>query len=145
NFEEPSLLFNIAQCERQLGMKQDAIYAYRAYLRETGNAPNRDEVNALIDSLEKAFKEEQVAKSKPPEGALESHISPLLPPPEATKPPVVSQVVLPTKPERPAHKKWWFWTAIGVGVAAAVGAGVGVALATKSATYPSGGMPSDGS
>lgn len=34
NFEDPSLLFNIAQCERQLGRKQEALRSYRMFLSE---------------------------------------------------------------------------------------------------------------
>ena len=40
-FREPTFLFNIAQCERQMGDYAAAASQYRAYRREAANAPNR--------------------------------------------------------------------------------------------------------
>jgi Tetratricopeptide repeat len=48
----PAFLFNIAQCHRQLGNKQEAIKFYRSYLRKVPDAPNAEEVRKLIASLE---------------------------------------------------------------------------------------------
>src|SRR5690348_5408028 len=48
NFEEPTILFNIAQCHRQLNQKADAIRFYRTYLSEVPRAANRDEVRQII-------------------------------------------------------------------------------------------------
>src|SRR5262245_26223280 len=48
NYEDPSFLFNIAQCERQLDQRADAIRAYRMYLVASPNAVNREEVRGLI-------------------------------------------------------------------------------------------------
>src|SRR5437763_14279757 len=66
NYPEPSFLYNIAQCYRQVGDKPNAIPFYRTYLRETPSAPNRDEVNRLISSLERAVAEEQMAQANQP-------------------------------------------------------------------------------
>ena len=52
NFEDPSFLFNIAQCERLLGHKQEAIRAYRTYLTNSPEAANGPEVRTLISKLE---------------------------------------------------------------------------------------------
>ena len=52
HFEEPALLFNMAQCYRQLGQRQEAVRFYRTYLRKIPNAPNRVEVEKMIASLE---------------------------------------------------------------------------------------------
>src|SRR5438046_999838 len=46
-FEEPSFLFNIAQCYRQLGDKQQAVLFYRSYVRKVPTAPNVGEVKQL--------------------------------------------------------------------------------------------------
>src|SRR4051794_18724921 len=43
NYEDPAFLFNIAQCHRALGHKQEAITLYKSYLRKKPDAPNRDE------------------------------------------------------------------------------------------------------
>src|SRR5262249_46162745 len=52
NYEEPSFLFNIAQCYRQVGNKPEALRFYRTYLRKSASAPNGDEVRKLIATLE---------------------------------------------------------------------------------------------
>src|SRR5262245_54132391 len=53
NFEDPSFLYNIAQCERQLGHKREAVREYRAYLNNAENAANRDSVREIITQLQK--------------------------------------------------------------------------------------------
>src|SRR5262249_51230154 len=42
--EDPTLLFNIGQCERQLDHKAEAIRMYKSYLNNAPEAPNADEV-----------------------------------------------------------------------------------------------------
>jgi tetratricopeptide (TPR) repeat protein len=108
NFEDPSLLFNIAQTERQLGHKQEALRSYRMFLSETPNAPNRAEVERVMASLEQAIKDE--AAAQPPHETL-----PPTPPPQQTAPVVTAPP--PPPPER--HHTWWM---VGVG-AALLGAG----------------------
>src|SRR5256885_5945814 len=49
NFEEPTLLFNIAQCHRQLGDKPEAARFYKSYLHKMPNAPNRADVVKMVD------------------------------------------------------------------------------------------------
>src|SRR5438270_13593151 len=58
-FEDPVFLFNIAQCHRQLGNREDAIKFYRSYLRNQPDAPNHDEVNATIARLETDIAEQK--------------------------------------------------------------------------------------
>src|SRR5438874_8472537 len=48
NFEDPIFLFNIGQCERQLGHKEEAVRLYRSYLRNAPEAPNKTEVSDII-------------------------------------------------------------------------------------------------
>jgi hypothetical protein len=75
---DPSFLFNIAQCERNLNQYQDAERTYRSYLRESPSLTNaeRDRIQRLIDEMEKAIQAER-AKQPPtgtqaPAGASES-------------------------------------------------------------------------
>lgn len=49
----PNLLFNIAQCHRKLGNKQEAITFYKAYIQERPDATNRVQVEEKIKDLEK--------------------------------------------------------------------------------------------
>jgi tetratricopeptide (TPR) repeat protein len=139
--EDATLLFNIAQCYRQLNKKEEAIRFYRTYLHEVGNVPDRQSVEDTIASLDKQLKQEQAArdKAKPkidqPQGA---------PPPATTAPAATtaapSHVAAPesrTRAERtPAYKRWWPWTLVGVVVAAGVGVGLGLGL-TRTPPPPS--------
>ena len=65
--DDPSFLFNIAQCERQLGHKRDAVREYRAYLNNApDSAENRDEIKQIIAQLEKEITDEQNTTKMPP-------------------------------------------------------------------------------
>src|SRR5581483_8381803 len=68
NFEDPVFLFNIAQCHRQLGDKQDAVRFYKTYLRKLPGAPNRDEVQRTIATLESMLEKEKASRIEPPTG-----------------------------------------------------------------------------
>lgn len=57
--EDPSLLFNIAQCHRKLGEDEQALDRYRAYLRENPAPGQRETALKFVDQLEK-----KVAKKK---------------------------------------------------------------------------------
>lgn len=48
----PTLLFNMGQCQRKLGNGQQALAFYKSYLRNQPDAPNRAEVEKLIRDLE---------------------------------------------------------------------------------------------
>ena len=114
NFEDPSLLFNIAQCERQLGHKHEALISYRMFLSEVPNAPNRDEVEKVIATLEQAIKDESAAP--PPQNTL--------PPPEHIASPPPAPAPAPPPPvERPKHA-WWM-VGLGAGLLAVGAAGIG--------------------
>lgn len=56
---DPAFLFNIGQCERQLGRYEDAERSYKAYLRETTDLPPgaRAEVETLIAQMRKAVEQ----------------------------------------------------------------------------------------
>ena len=107
----PGLLFNIGQAAYRMHSDERALKAFKAYLAQTPNAPNRVEVEQRIRELEQAsggpttpsyvFSPEQTARDGG--GAAlwswpESKDSMEKPPPDS----------------EPVTKKWWFWTTIGV-------------------------------
>jgi hypothetical protein len=49
---EPSILFNIGQCQRQLNQFNEAIKAYKTFLRESPQDPLVENANARIKELE---------------------------------------------------------------------------------------------
>jgi hypothetical protein len=126
-FESPEILFNIAQCHRQLGEDVQAVREYRMYLLKASEAQNRSEVQALIAKLEKAIAEAQANKSAPPLPTVEPR------PPlqqEASAPPSApapAPVVVVEPKATPVYKKWWLWTIVGVVVVGGVVTGAVVA------------------
>jgi hypothetical protein len=122
--ELPEILFNIAQCHRNLKHYDLAIFTFRKYLREKPDADNRDAVEKLIDELEEAKRREE-AKNPP------QRLPPVPRPGESTTGPTHppgTGPVGPGGPGRPApsppiYERWWFWTGIAV-VAGGVTAGV---------------------
>lgn len=131
NFEDPTFLFNIGQCERQLERRADAIRSYRMYLVNAPDAPNRDVVRGLIDRLEHEVAEERAAKTPTTPPAPTS-----LSPAPATATPALPAPQSPGVTEihrsKPAYKRWWFWTVIGGVVVAGIATGVAVALTRPS-------------
>lgn len=130
NYEEPSFLFNIAQCHRQLGRKQDAVRFFRTYLDDVPNAPNRAEVEQILASLETSIEEDQ---TKAAARQAAAPVAPKPAPSQTRTPAPPSQVLVTAAPARqPVYKKWWLWTAVGGAVAVGLGVGLGVALAPGS-------------
>jgi tetratricopeptide (TPR) repeat protein len=122
---DPALLFNIGQCHRMLGHAQEAAYAYRAYLRELPDAPNREEVERL-----RAAMEQQVHRKvdvTPPATTAERPAA--NPPGAQASPRSTSATAAAPTHHRPLYKRWWLWTAVGAVAAIAVGVGVGVGAA----------------
>jgi tetratricopeptide (TPR) repeat protein len=145
DYPDPSFLFNIGQCQRQLGNKQEALLAYKAYLREAKDASNRDEISTLVHNLEQSLHDDEVNRRVKPEGALapnDSSGTATESTPAAQT--LASASVTAEAPARakPVYKQWWLWTAVGV-VAVGVGVGLGVGLTRSSTHFPSA-MPSDG-
>jgi tetratricopeptide (TPR) repeat protein len=159
NHEDPTFLFNIAQCHRQLGDKASAIRAYRTFLYKLPDSPNRVQVREMIARMEKQLADEQASKGGPPQGTLSPKAGPIptpaptretaasVPPPqlaappanEATAPkpgtPTVTTQVAETQP-KPVYKRWWLWTAVAAVVVVGVGVGLGVGLSSHSSGTP---------
>jgi len=140
-YEEPSFLFNIAQCQRQLGMRADAIRSYRAYLREGSNIRNREDVEQIIAGLERSVRDEETTRARPPQGTLGPDGAPGRVNPDApsgtTTPATLMVTAQPA--HTPVYKKWWLWTIVGV---AAVGLGVGLGLGlTQGPSFPDASTP----
>jgi tetratricopeptide (TPR) repeat protein len=110
NYEDPNILFNIAQCHRGLGHKREAIDQYRSYLRKAANPRNRTDVERIIGELQAQLDAE---------GQVKTDAAPTV---------VVATTPPPTAPEpKPVYKKAWFWGVVAGGVVA-VGLGVGLGI-----------------
>jgi tetratricopeptide (TPR) repeat protein len=67
---DPTLLYNTAQCYRQLGDRGKAATLYRSYLREVPDAVNAAEVRRLIVTLDAEVLREQATRTRAPEGTI---------------------------------------------------------------------------
>lgn len=139
SFEDPAILFNIAQCERLLNHKPEALRAYRIYLQKRPDSPNRADIENIIATLQEAIEKDQKASTMPPVGVEGSRPREEVPPPPTPAPtpavtPAPEAVVAtaPPPPRKPIYKQWWFWAGAGAVVVVAVGVGIGVGVASNS-------------
>ncbi|MDQ3364819.1 MAG: tetratricopeptide repeat protein [Myxococcota bacterium] len=108
----PDFLFNIAQCQRNLGDYEAAIFSFKRFLKLDPEAENREKVEALIAELEEkvdAGNTERLGLGKRQQARVDDEGE--------------------TRASAPVYKKWWFWTGIAV---VGVGASVGIYAATRS-------------
>jgi hypothetical protein len=146
--EDPVFLFNIAQCHRLLGEKEEAARFYRRYLEAaTANAPERARAEKWIAELEAGQREvpapvtptpapvvtPPVAGPRPAPPPLMGSTPNLEPPPVTGEPAPGINLTAPPPADtesRPIYKKWWFWAGVGAvvvvgGIAAAAAASGG--------------------
>lgn len=130
---DPVFIFNIAQCLRRLDKPAQAADFYRTYRREAPDAPNRREVDQLIEEMDRAVVERR--ERQPPTGleALKPSADEANPRPAgasakaASGPATLAATAAPGPRRVPLYKKWWLWTGVGV-VAVGIGVGLGVGL-----------------
>jgi tetratricopeptide (TPR) repeat protein len=147
DYPDPSFLFNIGQCQRQLGDKPAALLSYKAYLREAPAPPNRAEVATLVHNLEQRIHDDEIARQARPESAQVAPATPTtaVPTPVVTAPAAsLTATRAPSPADKPVYKKWWLWTTVAVVVVGA-GVGLGVGLGLSSATHFPSASSTDGS
>lgn len=107
----PAFLFNIAQCYRNLGNHERAVFFYQRYLSLDPKASNRAVVHKLIVDQQHRLEEARAsaATTPPPEAPR------LMPAPARQPSPLVA--TRPAKQEERTYPKWWFWGALGTAVA----------------------------
>jgi hypothetical protein len=107
--EDAVLLFNIAQCHRQLGDDRQAIVFYRRYLADEPRAANRSDVERFIREGEARIQEAEAPVAAP--GPYPP------PPPPAPAPPAPAATVPVAVKPRPSPAR------VGLHLAVALGAG----------------------
>jgi tetratricopeptide (TPR) repeat protein len=97
--QEPAILFNLAQSYRQIHEWQRAYFHYRQYLNQKPDAPNRAEVESLIEQMKGKMDEEermtkveavpappvQIAAAQPPPQERPAFVAPAPVPPPRTE------------------------------------------------------------
>lgn len=124
----PDLLYNIGVAHDRLRNDQEALDAFRRYLEESPQAPNREAVAARIVVLERA-----VARQATPEPAAEPEPTPPEPEPVAEPEPEPSPGPTPQPAEESGSAPAGAWVLVGVGAAGVVGAGLATAWALNRA------------
>ena len=153
-YPAPKLLFNIAQCHRNLGHYEQAIHFYEGYLRELPDARNRADVEALLEETRAALERQRAAEAEErrrQEARAEAERQRA----EAERQRAeaerlaaerrLQQQLAQQQAERereraaaPIYRKWWFWTA--VGAAAILAGGTVYAVSHDSGELPSGSL-----
>jgi len=101
---DAALLFNIGQAYRLWDRPEDAIRAYKNYLRQRPEATNRADVEKKLSDLEKVVEERRRGSGTPPPAEAPRSPAPALPapPPYAAPPvPVAGAEPSPAAPESP--------------------------------------------
>lgn len=118
---DPSLLFNIAQCERQLAHYARAVNFYRTYLRESSPRLSPETV-AQVERLMKAASEALVVQQTAAQA----------PSPAPTVAPLA--VVAAAPPRRRWYTSRAGWTLAGLGLVGVVAGGALIAVAAANGT-----------
>ena len=116
---EPTLLFNIGQCQRQLGRYAAAAHSYRAYLAQVPDGGDREAAERFAAQMDAA----ELARQRPAP----------VPPIAAPSAPPAAVIAAPAPPRRPRL------LAAGLGIA-----GAGLALAVAGAVLLDVGVRDDG-
>jgi tetratricopeptide (TPR) repeat protein len=137
----PAFVFNIAQCHRNLGNDEQAVFFYQRYLSLQPDAPNRAVVEELIAEQTRHLDERKAA-----EAAKAAADSPLIPRAEDDKaeertdltpharpdpPPIIQR---PAPPPKRLSPRWWVFGLLG----AAVLGGVTVLILRNRGDLPTG-------
>jgi tetratricopeptide (TPR) repeat protein len=135
----PAFVFNIAQCHRNLGNSEQAIFFYQRYLSLEPEATNRGVVEDLIVEQQHRLDQQHVTAKPPPQLAAPVELD--APPPAATLPASELRPPMVAAPgeKPPAGKsrlspRWWLFGALGV----ALLGGVTVLAIRNSGSLPTG-------
>ena len=127
----PAFLFNIAQCYRNIGDREQAIFFYQRYLSLEPEAPNRSVVEALVADQRRLLESERVQPA-----ATEPKPVDLAARPEA--PTIAALAEPPPKKASRISPRWWLAGLLG---AALIG-GVTVIVMRGGGSPPNGALGS---
>jgi tetratricopeptide (TPR) repeat protein len=106
-YPKPALLFDLAQCHRQLGHYERALFFFHGYLREQPGAPNRALAEKLLDDTQRQLDAQRAteatdaqARARAAEAPQASAPSSAPPMASAPEPPSSSTEAPPPPPSR---------------------------------------------
>jgi tetratricopeptide (TPR) repeat protein len=112
-YEDPSFLFNIAQCHRFLGHKREAVKHYRDFLAAVPAPPNLADIQGWLAELDAQI-ESEASRGEERSSSASAQVA------DRSSEPV------------PTYKKWWPWT-IAAGGVLVLGLGLGLGLGLRKA------------
>lgn len=152
-FAAPQLLFNLGQCNRELGNHERAVFFFERFLEQMPNAPNVETVRGLIDDVRAAMEREAAREEERRQAEQERERLRMQHEHELREAELRArnaererelelQASLAQRhddgdDEKGVHQKWWFWTIVVGVVGAGVGVGLGVGL-NRDTVLPSG-------
>ncbi|HZH04848.1 MAG TPA: tetratricopeptide repeat protein [Myxococcaceae bacterium] len=145
----PALLFNIAQCHRQLAQYERAAFFYRRYLSLSPKAPNFGTAEDLAQEMEQKHQSEVRRKQLEEQAAQQRELNLRIAEAKAraeaearagsSETQVNAARALAPAPgvavrggSKPITQRWWFWTGVAV-----VAAGAATAVYLSTAPSPS--------
>jgi tetratricopeptide (TPR) repeat protein len=139
-YQASGLLFNIAQCHRQLGHHEKAIFFFTGYLRDHRHAKNADQAAQLLEEEKQQVAALEAQRTAAASQATSAPVAIVVAPASLPSSVPAALVQAPFGPEvvvTPVHQRWWFWVAV-VGGAAVVAAAVAVPLVVTQSGAPAG-------
>ena len=129
----PAILFNIAQCHRQLGNPERAVFFYRRFLEL---APKGDRNATTAQTLLDESQSQAVEARRRLDQAREAAQAAMRPPAGGLASSSAAGAAVPAGAieKTPVYKQWWLWTVVG---AVAVGAAAGTVAYFATAPKPS--------
>jgi tetratricopeptide (TPR) repeat protein len=118
----PSVLFNIAQCHRNLRNYERAIFFLERYLGEAEEVEDRRAIERLISDMERQLRTERVVVEQKTKIVTTT---------------ITSTVTLPVyvEVEEPIHTKGWFWGLL-IGAVAVAGGAIAIGFAVRGDGVP---------
>lgn len=125
--DRPGFLFNIAQAYRLAGKHQDAIAAYRGFLRREPSTQQRADAEAYIAELtrkiEQQAAEQERERERERERARQAELAAKPANPIESSPASIAVASAPETKPKPLYKRGVFWGVL-IGSVAVVAAGV---------------------
>jgi tetratricopeptide (TPR) repeat protein len=135
--DDPAILYNLGQAHRLAKHPEESLHFYKMYLTKYPNSPNRDEVLAKIEALQKLLDQQRATQTLPPDHPISQTPSELASPtPPAPTGPNTTSAPAPSPAEvsPPGRAKKIAGIVVGVVGVAGLGAGIAFGVLAKSAS-----------
>ncbi len=150
-FAAPQLLFNLGQCQRELGNHEQAVFFFERFLEQMPDAPNVETVRGLIVDVRAEMEREAAREAEREEAERERERLRLQHEHELREAQLRAENAERQREreidaslrndaeedDQGVHQKWWFWTIVVGVVGAGLGVGLGVGL-NRDTVLPSG-------